>query len=266
MNKILSLMFRNSFYLIRFSPWPIVGAIGTFGLLIRLCGWFHKLGLSGIFISIIIIILCIIQWRRDVIRERTYIGSYTFSIYTNVRWGIVIFIISEVLFFFSFFWAFFHRRLCPTIELGCIWPPVGIDIINPFSVPLLNTIVLLSSGITVTWCHHRLLNNNHRNILGSLILTITLGLYFTLLQLIEYIDAPFSISDRIYGRTFFVATGFHGIHVIIGSLFLRLSVYRGLVIHYSINEHFGFEAAAWYWHFVDVVWIFLYIWVYWWGS
>jgi cytochrome c oxidase subunit 3 len=174
--------------------------------------------------------------------------------------------VSEVLFFFRFFWAFFHRRLSPTIEIGIQWPPIGISPFNPFQVPLLNTIILLSSGFTVTWAHHAIIENNFSQAWQRLTLTVILGVYFTILQGIEYWEARFSISDSVYGSTFFLATGFHGIHVIIGTTFLAVCLIRLNIKHFSINHHFGFEAAAWYWHFVDVVWLFLFITIYWWGS
>jgi len=175
-------------------------------------------------------------------------------------------LLQKFYFFFSFFWAFFHRRISPTIEIGAQWPPIGIYPFNPFQVPLLNTIILLSSGVTVTWSHHSIIENNHSQAVYSLILTVALGIYFTLLQAMEYWEARFSISDSVYGSTFFLATGFHGLHVIIGTTFLIVCLARQLIYHFSSGHHFGFEAAAWYWHFVDVVWLFLYIRIYWWGG
>ena len=165
-----------------------------------------------------------------------------------------------------FFWAFFHRSLSPAIELGASWPPIGIISFNPFQIPLLNTAILLASGVTVTWAHHRLIENNHSQTTQGLFFTVLLGIYFTILQAYEYIEAPFTIADSIYGSTFFIATGFHGIHVLIGTTFLLVCLLRHLNNHFSKNHHFGFEAAAWYWHFVDVVWLFLYITIYWWGG
>jgi len=169
-------------------------------------------------------------------------------------------------FLFLFSEDFFHRRLSPNIELGINWPPFGIITFNPFQIPLLNTIILLTSGITVTWAHHSLIINNYSQTTISLLLTIILGLYFTLLQIYEYIEASFSIADSIYGSSFFIATGFHGLHVLIGTTFLFICFFRHTFFHFSSIHHFGFEAAAWYWHFVDIVWLFLYISIYWWGG
>lgn len=213
-----------------------------------------------------IILLVIGQWWRDVSSEGAFQGLHSLIVELGLRYGILLFIVSEVLFFRSFFWAFFHRSLAPAVEIGGSWPPLGIQTFDPTGVPLLNTIVLLSSGIRVTWAHHALIAGNHQAAFNGLILTIILGVYFTALQALEYYEASFSIADGAYGSTFFVATGFHGLHVIVGSLFLivcALRIYKG---HFSAAHHFGFEAAAWYWHFVDVVWLFLYITIYWWGR
>jgi len=259
-------MLRQPFHLVEYSPWPLTGSMGAFILTVGLASWFHGYGIICILLGLIIILATILQWWRDIIREGTFIGHHTSLVTTGLRWGIILFILSEVLFFFAFFWAFFHRSLAPTPELGCSWPPTGIDPINPFSVPLLNTAVLLSSGVTVTWAHHRLIEGNRTEGIQALLLTVSLGTYFTFLQATEYLDASFSIADSVYGSTFFVATGFHGLHVLIGSTFLLVCLLRTRIHHFSTEHHFGFEAAAWYWHFVDVVWIFLYICIYWWGS
>jgi len=178
----------------------------------------------------------------------------------------ILFILSEICFFFSFFWAFFHSSLVPTIELGSVWPPQGIEVLNPFSVPLLNTAVLLSSGATVTWAHHAIISGKRDEAIQGLFLTLILGALFTSLQVMEYIEASFCIADSVYGSVFFVATGFHGLHVIIGTTFLAVCWFRLLYHQFTRHHHFGFEAASWYWHFVDVVWLFLYVCIYWWGS
>ena len=259
-------MIRQPFHLVEFSPWPLTGSVGALLLTSGIAIWFHGYGTLTISIGLVVIILTILQWWRDVIREGTYLGYHTSLVTKGLRWGIILFIASEVLFFFAFFWAFFHRRLAPTPELGCAWPPTGIYPLNPFAIPLLNTAVLLASGVTVTWAHHSLMEGSRTEAVQSLVLTVLLGIYFTLLQAIEYWEAPFTIADRVYGSTFFVATGFHGLHVLIGSSFLSVCLLRAVLHQFSPEHHFGFEAAAWYWHFVDVVWIFLYLCIYWWGS
>lgn len=255
--------FNHPFHLVRISPWPIIISLRIINNLIIIIRWFHKFNYITL-LTFPCTILCIFLWWRDVIRESTLQGSHTYLVYKGIRIGIILFITSEILFFFSFFWAYFHSSLSPSIEIGQTWPPLGIIPFNPFDIPLLNTIILISSGLTVTWSHHSILTNNFSERTFSLLITIILGFYFSLLQLIEYIESPFTISDSVYGSRFFLATGFHGIHVIIGTIFLFSIFIRIKYLHFSSHHHFGFEAAAWYWHFVDVVWLFLYISIYWW--
>nr|YP_010691295.1 cytochrome c oxidase subunit III [Drosophila nebulosa]YP_010691308.1 cytochrome c oxidase subunit III [Drosophila neocordata]WBU93945.1 cytochrome c oxidase subunit III [Drosophila nebulosa]WBU93958.1 cytochrome c oxidase subunit III [Drosophila neocordata] len=257
---------NHPFHLVDYSPWPLTGAIGAMTTVSGMVKWFHQYDISLFFLGNIITILTVYQWWRDVSREGTYQGLHTYAVTIGLRWGMILFILSEVLFFVSFFWAFFHSSLSPAIELGASWPPMGIISFNPFQIPLLNTAILLASGVTVTWAHHSLMENNHSQTTQGLFFTVLLGIYFTILQAYEYIEAPFTIADSVYGSTFFMATGFHGIHVLIGTTFLLICLLRHLNNHFSKNHHFGFEAAAWYWHFVDVVWLFLYITIYWWGG
>mgnify|MGYP001814999966 CR=1 FL=1 len=259
-------MVRNPFHLVEYSPWPLVGSLGAFVITVGLASWIHGYSMVTINIGIAVVLLTIIQWWRDVVREGTHQGFHTQKVSSGLRWGIILFILSEVCFFFAFFWAYFHRRLAPTVELGSCWPPVGIRVLNPFEVPLLNTAVLLASGVTVTWAHHALIAGERVRGLQGLGFTVLLGAYFTFLQVGEYFEASFSIRDGAYGTTFFVATGFHGLHVLIGTRFLLVCLIRHYYYHFSLGHHFGFEAAAWYWHFVDVVWLFLYLSIYWWGS
>nr|YP_010024727.1 cytochrome c oxidase subunit III [Colias fieldii]QOQ35014.1 cytochrome c oxidase subunit III [Colias fieldii]WAR69112.1 cytochrome c oxidase subunit 3 [Colias fieldii] len=257
---------NHPFHLVDYSPWPLTGAIGTMTLVTGLVKWFHNFNMNLLILGYIIIILTMYQWWRDICREGTYQGKHTILVSKGLRWGMLLFIISEIFFFISFFWAFFHSSLAPNIEIGIMWPPMNIIPFNPFQIPLLNTIILITSGLTVTWAHHAIMNNNFSQTSQSLFITILLGFYFSILQAYEYYEASFSISDSIYGSTFFMATGFHGLHVIIGTIFLLTCFIRHLSSHFSSNHHFGFEAAAWYWHFVDVVWLFLYISIYWWGN
>nr|QFQ01323.1 cytochrome coxidase subunit III [Acanthephyra smithi] len=257
---------HHTYHLVDMSPWPLTGAISAMMLTTGLVKWFHQFNMDLLILSFVAIMLTMTQWWRDVTREGTYQGHHTSRVVVGLQWGMILFITSEVLFFFSFFWAFFHSSLAPTVELGNCWPPAGIQAFNPFQIPLLNTAILLASGATVTWSHHALMESNHSQALQGLTLTVILGMYFTALQAYEYWEAPFTIADSVYGSTFFVATGFHGLHVIIGSSFLLICLYRMYMCHFSSNHHTGFEAAAWYWHFVDVVWLFLYITIYWWGG
>lgn len=257
---------NHPFHLVDYSPWPLTGAIGAITTVSGIIKWFHQYDTSLFFLGNIITILTVYQWWRDVSREGTYQGLHTYAVTIGLRWGIILFILSEILFFVRFFWAFFHRSLSPAIELGASWPPAGIISFNPFQIPLLNTAILLASGVTVTWAHHSLMEGNHSQTSQGLFFTVLLGIYFSILQAYEYIEAPFTIADSVYGSTFFIATGFHGIHVLIGTTFLLTCLLRHLNNHFSKTHHFGFEAAAWYWHFVDVVWLFLYITIYWWGG
>nr|YP_009441817.1 cytochrome c oxidase subunit III [Simianus niponicus]AOY39453.1 cytochrome c oxidase subunit 3 [Simianus niponicus] len=257
---------NHPFHLVEASPWPILGAASASITLIGLTKWFHFYEINLFSMGSLITLMIMYQWWRDISREGTLQGLHTYTVTMGLRWGMILFITSEVFFFISFFWAFFHSSLSPTIELGMLWPPKGIQPFNPIQVPLLNTLILLSSGITVTWAHHSLMENNYKQAIQGLSFTIILGFYFSALQALEYYEAPFAISDAVYSSAFFVATGFHGIHVIIGTSFLSVCLLRLYLNHFSPIHHFGFEAAAWYWHFVDVVWLFLYISIYWWGS
>nr|YP_010947389.1 cytochrome c oxidase subunit III [Prismosticta regalis]WGO62413.1 cytochrome c oxidase subunit III [Prismosticta regalis] len=262
----MKMNFNHPYHLVDYSPWPLTGAIGVFTLMAGLIKWFHNFNMNLLILGYVITLMTMYQWWRDICREGTYQGKHTISVTKGLRWGMILFIVSEIFFFISFFWAFFHSSLSPNIEIGSMWPPMSIIPFNPFQIPLLNTIILISSGVTVTWTHHALMENNYSQTMQSLFITIMLGMYFTILQAYEYIEAPFNIADSIYGSTFFMATGFHGIHVIIGTMFLLICLIRHMTNHFSKNHHFGFEAAAWYWHFVDVVWLFLYISIYWWGN
>lgn len=257
---------NHPFHLVDYRPWPLTGAIGAITTVSGLVKWFHHYDISLFLLGNIITILTIYQWWRDISREGTFQGLHTYPVTIGLRWGIILFIVSEVFFFVSFFWAFFHSSLSPTVELGITWPPIGIIPFNPFQIPLLNTAILLASGVTVTWAHHSLIEGNHSQATQGLFFTVLLGVYFTILQAYEYIEAPFTIADAVYGSTFFMATGFHGIHVLIGTTFLIVCLIRHINHHFSKTHHFGFEAAAWYWHFVDIVWLFLYVSIYWWGG
>jgi len=196
------------------------------------------------FIGILCLILVIYQWWRDISREGAIQGLHTSIVELGLRWGMALFIVSEIFFFVSFFWAFFHRRLAPNVEVGSLWPPFGIVAFNPFQVPLLNTIILISSGVRVTWAHHSLMSGNYTQTTHGLAITVVLGIYFTMLQGLEYFEARFTFADSVYGSTFFIATGFHGLHVIVGTLFLIVTLLRHLKFEFRSNHHFGFEAAA----------------------
>lgn len=243
-----------------------MSSLVLFSLLSNTVLWINMKGsFSGVLFLILLTVSIMFLWWKDLNNERL-IGYHTHKLEVSLRVAMLLFILSEVFFFLSFFWAFYDSSLAPTVELGMVWPPKSVTPLSVYSVPLLNTIILLSSGITVTWAHHSLINNFFNKTVVSLFLTVALGVYFLFMQWLEYNEAMFSIADGVYGRTFFMATGFHGMHVMVGTTFLFyvfLSLISGSLL---FNHHFSFEAAAWYWHFVDVVWLILFISVYWWGS
>ena len=259
---------RHPFHLVDPSPWPFISSISAFSCAIGTVLYMHayKLGINVLILGFIMLLLSMFVWWRDVVRESTFEGHHTGVVQRGLRCGVLLFIVSEILFFVAFFWAFFHSSLAPTVELGSIWPPKGINVLNPWEVPFLNTLLLLLSGCTVTWSHHTLVSNKREEAFFSLALTIFLAIIFTLLQGYEYNMADFRLSDGIYGSTFYMATGFHGFHVFIGTIFLAICNVRLYNYQLTQEHHFGFEAAAWYWHFVDVVWLFLFVSIYWWGG
>ncbi|HND46128.1 MAG TPA: cytochrome c oxidase subunit 3 [Chitinophagales bacterium] len=259
---------KHSFHLVDPSPWPIVSAFSA--LMLTFGGVLYMHGYSGGFFLLqfgfLMILFMMYCWWRDIIREATLEGQHTKSVQTGLKMGMILFIVSEIMFFVAFFWAFFHSSFNPSPAIGGVWPPAYIVTLDPWKIPLLNTIILLSSGASVTWAHHSIvLGSKHQAIL-ALIVTVVLAIVFTALQGYEYATAPFSISDSVYGASFYMATGFHGFHVFIGTCFLTVCLFRLYFNHFTREHHFGFEAAAWYWHFVDVVWLFLFITIYWWGS
>lgn len=259
---------QHPYHLVDASPWPFVISFGLFFFCFGTAMYFHNYS-GSLFLSLtgfLIIIFTMYTWFRDIVREAVYEGHHTKQVQIGLRKGMLLFIFTELLFFISFFWAFFHSALSPVPEIGSLWPPLGIETVNAWGIPLLNTIILLTSGATITWAHYAIIYGDRKNAILSLILTIILALIFTFIQAFEYIESSFSISDSIYGTTFYLLTGFHGLHVIIGTIFILVSTIRLINHHFTKQHHFGFEAAAWYWHFVDVVWLFLFVVVYWWGG
>jgi cytochrome c oxidase subunit 3 len=259
-------IFTHPWHLVDNSPWPFIMSIAVLNTAIGFILYLFRIINAGftLFFSIIAIIICLIFWWRDIIREATFEGKHTLNVQKNLRLGVILFIISEIMFFFGFFWAFFHNSLSPAIQIGAIWPPIGINPINPFGIPFLNTCILLTSGASLTAAHHYL-RTSVQYLSFMFQLTLFLAIWFTLEQFIEYAHASFNISDGIYGSIFYMATGFHGFHVIIGTIFIWVAYERFIRGHFTKEHHIGFEAAAWYWHFVDVVWLFLFISIYWWG-
>jgi cytochrome c oxidase subunit 3 len=261
-------MQKHPYHLVDPSPWPLFSSFAAFVLTTGGVLYMHsyKGGWSLLLVGLTMVLYGMFYWWRDVIREGTYEGHHTIAVQRGLRYGVLLFILSEVLFFAAFFWAFFHSSLSPTVDIGAVWPPKGIEVLDPWSIPFLNTLLLLSSGGSVTWAHHALLAGNRQETLGAFLLTILLAVIFTGFQAYEYLEAPFTISDGIYGSTFYMATGFHGFHVLIGTIFLTGTCFRYWRGELTKYHHFGFEAAAWYWHMVDVIWLFLFVAVYYWGG
>ena len=271
---------HHDYHLVDPSPWPFIGATAAFitaigavrwmNVSIHASPWVMILGLIGILYTMF-------MWWRDVIKEANQ-GDHTPVVALHLRYGMIMFIVSEVMFFVAWFWAFFDASLFTNetiqasrvLATGGEWPPKGIEILDPWHLPLINTLILLTSGTTVTWAHHALLNNDRQGLKWGLVATIVLGVLFTSIQGYEYAHAAFGfnrdVAGNIYGSTFFMATGFHGFHVLIGTLFLTVCLFRAIGGAFTPKQHFGFEAAAWYWHFVDVVWLFLFSCIYIWAS
>lgn len=264
---------NHDYHLVEPSPWPIMGSVSAFILAVGAIMWMHydtpwlfALGLTGVLATMYF-------WWADVIREANT-GDHTPVVRLHHRYGMMLFIASEVMFFVAWFWAYFDaffRHADPeqpgrVAATGGVWPPAGIEVFDPWHLPLFNTLILLTSGTTVTWAHHALLHNDRKGLKWGLILTILLGMLFTFVQALEYTSAQFTLAGNIYGSTFFMATGFHGFHVIVGTIFLLVVLLRSMRGQFTPKQHLGFEFAAWYWHFVDVVWLFLFASIYVWGS
>jgi len=296
---------EHDFHLVPASPWPLMGAVGAFVLAIGAINYFASFKANTphlwyVVPGIALVLLTMIVWWRDVISEANG-GDHTAVVQLHLRYGMLLFIASEVMFFVAWFWGYFNAAFYAadvhpllahitgadgktTLEatgniiglvqrnefLGGKWPPVPNDIFkhtfNPWGLPLVNTLILLTSGTTVTAAHHALLENNRKGLIWGLAATVVLGLLFTTCQAWEYMHAGFPFGGHLYGSVFFMATGFHGFHVIIGTIFLAVCLYRAMNGAFSPKQHFGFEAAAWYWHFVDVVWLFLFAAIYVWGA
>jgi cytochrome c oxidase subunit 3 len=268
---------NHDYHLVDPSPWPVVGSIAAFVTAVGAVNWMHGGHWAVMALGFALVLFTMMMWWRDVIIEANR-GDHTPVVGLHLRYGMLMFIASEVMFFVAWFWAFFDASLfsgetaqaARVAATGGVWPPAGTPVLDPWHLPLLNTLILLTSGTTVTWAHHALLNNERQGLKWGLVATIALGVLFTSIQGYEYAHAAFAFNrdhgGNIYGSTFYMATGFHGFHVIIGTIFLAVCLFRALAGQFTVKNHFGFEAAAWYWHFVDVVWLFLFACIYIWGT
>lgn len=260
---------QHPFHLVDPSPWPLFTSISLWSVALGFIMYFHYFagGAFQLILSIVILTATVSRWFWDITVEATFEGHHTFKVQQNILFGMMLFICSEVMFFFAFFWGFFHFSLAPSVAISGIWPPAkGINVLDFGAVPLLNTVLLLSSGVTVTWAHRGIVAGSREDTTYGIICTVIYGAIFTLFQKYEYDHATFSINDGVYGSVFYMTTGFHGLHVLIGTIFLIVCLVRHNNYHFFKTHHVGFVCAIWYWHFVDVVWIFLYLCVYIWGA
>lgn len=254
----------HPFHIVTASPWPLYISVALFNLALAAASYFGGLAGSGtvLVFSLAVVVLVIALWLRDVVVEGTYLGDHTSDVVRGIRLGVVLFIATEVMVFVSIFWAYFHAALSPAVEVGVSWPSAGIVAIDPFALPLLNTVLLLSSGAAVTYAHHGLVAGNRGATLAGMALTLVLATVFTLCQGVEYQTAGFSMQDGVYGTVFYASTGAHGFHVLLGTLFLAVGAVRLYYYHLTAGHHMGLQFAIVYWHFVDVVWLVLFVVVY----
>lgn len=257
---------KHPYHLVEPSPWPIIGTISAGVMMVGAVLYLHEESSWLLIAGFIMVLGTMFGWWRQVVKEAMVEGQHTPVVQIGLRYGMALFIASEVMFFVAWFWAYFNAALFPSGAIEGIWPPPGVQTFDPWDLPFLNTLILLMSGVTLTWAHHALRAGQRAHMLQGLGLTIILGAIFTCVQAYEYSHAAFGFSDGIYPSVFFMATGFHGFHVLVGTIFLIVCFFRAKAGHFTPDHHFGFEAAAWYWHFVDVVWLFLFISIYWWGA
>lgn len=282
-NKIIGNVFTNyshPFHLVDPSPWPFCTSIALWYMALTVVSLFHNYlnGISNLLFGFVYLAFSLAAWWRDVIRESTYEFKHTPYVRKGLLMGMMLFIISEIMFFFGFFWAFFHSSLVPSPYIGGVWPPKMLQVVSPWELPLVNTLCLLLSGVTLTISHRQLNGLSYYNYFGSsqwalinrlivwLQITIGLGVFFLGCQAFEYYFAGFTFQDTVYGGTFYILTGLHGMHVLVGTIFLIVCLWRASNLHFTLWKQVGFKSAVWYWHFVDVVWIFLYLVIYVWGN
>ncbi|MFV0333979.1 MAG: cytochrome c oxidase subunit 3 [Tropicimonas sp.] len=261
---------NHDYHILPPSIWPLIGAASGFVMLFGAVMWMQEITPFIFFAGVIGVAYTMYAWWSDTVAEELE-GDHTPVVRIGLRYGFILFIMSEVMFFAAWFWSFFKHALYPmgpeSPAVDGVWPPAGIETFDPWHLPLINTLILLLSGCAATWAHHALVHeNNRKDMATGLILAVALGLFFTFFQAYEYSHAAFGFAGNIYGANFFMATGFHGAHVIIGTIFLFVCYLRVRAGHFTPESHIGFEAAAWYWHFVDVVWLFLFFAVYIWGG
>lgn len=256
------------YHLVAPSPWPIAVSFGLMSLALSLGLTMHGYinNLYVLVLSLIVVLYSMTLWFRDVIAEGTYMGDHTLAVRKGLNYGFLLFVVSEILIFAGIFWAYFHSAMGPTIEIGGVWPPIGITAIGATELPLLNTIILLASGATITYSHHATIEGNRRHALSGLLITLWLIIIFVLCQYIEYTNATFTISDGVYGSVFYAGTGLHFLHMVMLIIMLLICYIRMYSYHFTNNHHVNYETTILYLHVLDIIWLFLYIVMYWWGS
>lgn len=254
---------KHPYHLVDPSPWPLVSSLAVLVLAVGGVLFMHHIDHWVFIVGIFLMVACAVGWWLDVVKEANTIGLHTLVVQNGLKIGTALFIASEAMLFVAFFWGYLHSSLNLAGHVVFQWPPKGIVTFDPMQLPYLNTLVLLLSGTTVTWAHHEMLKGNFSKVTQALIVTVILGLIFSCVQIVEYSHAAFNLKDGIYPSNFFMATGFHGVHVLIGTIFLGICLLRNMRREFQPNHHVGFEVAAWYWHFVDVVWLFLFVTIYW---
>jgi cytochrome c oxidase subunit 3 len=261
---------NHDYHILTPSIYPFLGAAAAFVMLFGAVQWMHDSGPWMFLIGFAAVLYTMYGWWAETVKENKA-GDHTPVVRIGLRYGLILFIMSEVMFFSAWFWTFFKHAMYPMGEMSPlqdgVWPHAGSETFDPWPLPLINTLILLCSGCAATWAHHALVHEeNRQDMKWGLIIAIALGALFTVFQAYEYGHAAFGFSGNIYGATFFMATGFHGFHVLVGTIFLFVCLMRVYAGHFTAANHVGFEAAAWYWHFVDVVWLFLFAAVYIWGG
>jgi len=257
---------RHPFHIVTLSPWPLTIGAFTLGLAGGTASWLNGHRIDLIAWRTLGVTVATKIWWRDIVIEGTYQGFHTKQVVRNFYWGMGLLIFSEVLFFFSFFWAFLHSALAPTPEIACQWPPSGVIPVNPITWPLFNSIILLTSGALANLAYLYLIMGYLKKATDALNGAILAGIIFSVIQGYEYYHAPFTIADSVFGSAFYILTGFHGLHVLVGTIILQVQKKRLQYLHFSPKHHTGILTAIWYWHFVDLVWLILFALVYIWGT
>jgi cytochrome c oxidase subunit III len=265
---------NHDYHMVEPSPWPFWISVAVFVMMIGAIAWMQEWTPWVFWIGFAGVLYVMYAWWADVVREANNGVDHTPVVQMHHRYGMMLFIASEVMLFVAFFWAYFDgffrlddvEQYARVAATGGAWPPTGVEVFDPFHLPLFNTLILLTSGTTVTWAHHALLEGDRQGLRWGLVLTVALGVLFSFVQALEYSHAGFSFTGNMYGSTFVAATGLHGLHVLIGTIFLAVCLLRAERGDFTTERHLGFEFAAWYWHFVDVVWLFLFASIYVWGS